>query len=211
MKRILLALGVLLGLSVAAQAQAPCGVNFVPTVGVICATLKQNTYSAVAQNLVPAAAATDILCISSSASKSLSIAEVDVSGILASGTASPLISIVHHTVLDTGGTGASGAAAPVAFSNVSTNPASTAVLSAFTANPTINDTSPALVRNVFYTMGTSAAVAQSPLFWLFGTAGTDEYLQRLDQLKNVTGQYCVNLNGATLTASLAIAISWTEN
>lgn len=212
MKRILLAFGLLVGLAAPALAQSPCGVNFVPTGGVVCSTVKQNTFSAASLVLAPASAATDILCISGSATKSISLIELDISGI-GQATVTPLVSINHHTILDTGGTNATGGAVPTPLYNAAaaTPLVATAVVSAFTANPTINDTAPVPVRAAYFTLTTSASVAESPLLWVFGSAGTDEYTQRLDLLKGVTGQYCVNLNGATTNSSLAIALTWTEN
>lgn len=189
----------------------PCGVNFNPQVGINCANIRQNTYSAVSVGLVPAASATDVFCISGSATKAISIRRITISG-----TAGTLVTLpftlVRRASLDTGGTPAATTALPVASAHLSTNPAATAVLVAYTANPTIVDSSPLYFKSDTLSLNTTAALVASPrILWEAGTA-VDAYSQGFDiPSGTTTQQYCVNLNAVSVTSGvLNISVTWVE-
>jgi hypothetical protein len=207
MKRFLLALGFWLGLTALASAQ---GINTVPTVGVESAIVKQATYSAVSIGLVPAASATDIFCISGSTTKNISIKRISISGTAGTLVTAPF-TILRRVSLDTGGTAATTTALPVASANFSSDPAATAVLTAYTANPTIVDASPIYFRTSVLSLNTTAAlVAAPPLEFRFGE-DIAYFAHALDILKNTTQQVCVNLNAVSVTTGLLnIDISWVE-
>src|ERR1700676_5128655 len=107
MRKALLSLGFLLGLSAPAWAQVPCigvgGVNSVPQVGISCAQEPTvTTYAATGVGIVPAASATDIACIAGAAGKVIRLQQIRISG---SGTAiSVPVLIRKNASLDTGGT-----------------------------------------------------------------------------------------------------------
>src|SRR5882672_10584996 len=122
MKRILLSALGLLALGTVAFAQA---VNTVPQVGVETAIIKQSTYAAVSVGLVPAASATDIFCISASASRTVSIKRIGISGTAGTLVTAPF-TVLRRATVDTGGTAATTTALPVASPNLSTDPAATA-------------------------------------------------------------------------------------
>lgn len=206
---LILAFGLWLG-SFPALAQTPCGVNFNPTIGVNCANIRQPTYSAISRALVPAASGTDIFCISGSTTKNIVIDRVEISG-----TAGTLVSVpftlLRRVSLDTGGTAATGTALPVASTHSTNNAAATAVLTAYTANPTIVDASPLYFRSNWLSLPTTAAgTVINSIVWQFGSA-TEEYDQRLDIVKNTAQQVCVNINAVSVTSGvLDISIQWTE-
>lgn len=205
MKRLLLLFFAVLW-SGAAFAQ----VSVVPQVGLITSVLKQNTYSAISHGLVPASAATDILCISSGTSKNVSIKRVEISGVAGTAINVPF-AILRRITLDTGGTPATGAALPIGAANFSTDPASTAVLTAYTGNPTITDASPTYYRTGYVGLPLAASGGASIVSMLFGEE-VGWFTKGLDILKGSTQQYCLNLNATTVSSGLLeINMSWTEN
>lgn len=190
-----------------AQAQ----VNVVPQVGVNSANIRQTTYSAVSVGLAPASAATDIFCISGSTTKAIALRRLLISGTAGTLVTAPF-TLVRRASRDTGGTAATGAALPVAGPHVSTNTAATAVLVAYTANPTIVDSAPLYFRSDTLTLPlTSAGTSSSRILWEAGTS-VDAYSQGLDIPRGTaTQQYCVNLNGITVASGLLnITVTWIE-
>lgn len=205
MKRILLSALGLLALGTAALAQ----VNVVPQIGVATSTLRAKTYTASAVGLVPAASATDIFCIAPSATKSVSVRQVLITGTAGTTITTPFL-IYRRATVDTGGTAATGLALPVGVGYSSTNAASTATLVAYTANPTVTDSSPALVFSASQSLDvTTSDSGQVPFY--FGSGGGDFYNQGLDLVKNSTQQLCINLNGVSVSSGvLDISMVWTE-
>lgn len=206
MKRILLVLALVGGLISPAFTQ----VNVVPQIGVESGIVKQSTYSAVSLGLVPAASATDIFCISGSTTKNISIKRISISGTAGTLVTAPF-TLLRRTSLDTGGTAAVTTALPVGSANFSTDPAATAVLTAYTANPTIVDASPLYFRSATLSLNTTAALVAAPrLVWEFGEA-VSTFSRGLDILKNTAQQVCINLNAVSVTSGLLnIDITWVE-
>ena len=212
MRRAFLIVGFLLGLSAPAWAQVPCvgvgGVNSVPQVGISCVQEPTvTTYAATSVGLIPAASATDIACISPKvAGKVLRIQSIRVSG---SGTAISVPVLIRKNVsLDTGGTPATTTALPVAYALDSSNAASQSVLIAYTANPTVNDTTPGLLdnANLGLVATTVGAAVQSSILFNY----TDRNFNQAPLMRKTTEQICVNLNGTSPTALLNISFNWTE-
>lgn len=187
-----------------------CGVNFTPQLGITCANVRQTTYSAVSRGLVPPSSATDIFCISGSTTKNIVIDRIEISGTAGTLVSAPL-TLLRRASLDTGGTAATGAALPVASAHNTTNTAATAVLTAYTAVPTIVDTSPLYFRSTWLTLPTTAAgTIINPVIWSFGTS-VEMFDQHLDILKNTAQQACLNLNSVSVSSGvLDISIEWTE-
>lgn len=186
-------------------------VNTVPQVGTVSAFLKQYTYSAVSRALVPAASATDIFCISGSGSRAVSVKRIRISGTAGTLVTAPF-TLVRRVSLDTGGTAATGAALPVASPNYTPDPASSAVLTAYTANPTINDSSPLYFRSGWLTLPTTAAgTSINAIEWDFGEH-VAPFSRALDIAKaDATTQYCINLNAVSISSGVVdISITWTE-
>jgi hypothetical protein len=188
---------------------ASAQVNYVPQVGTVSAYLKEYTYSAVSIGLVPPASATDIFCISGAASRNISVKQIRIS---MTGTAASVpFTLLRRASLDTGGSAATGNALPVAVPNNSTDPASIAVLTAYTAVPTIVDTSPSLLRSQIYVTAAATAQGPVPIVWTAGDAlGT--FTKAFDVVKGTTQQLCINMNTTSVTSPVVdIDITWTEN
>lgn len=206
MKRLLLSLGLLFGLCASANAQCVGvgGVNNAPFPGLVCQTDSVvDTYGATAVGLVPAAAATDIACLTGSATKTTRLQAVMISG---TGTAIAFpVLITKNLVADTGGTPATGTALPVPFRFDSNSPAPTATTIAYTANPTITGTAGILDSALLGIAATTVTVNNVTVF---------DYFSRITSmapvLRGIAQQICVNLNATTPTALLAVSFRWTE-
>lgn len=183
-------------------------VNVVPSTGVISAYRTSVTYSAGFIGLVPAASTTDLLCIAGSATKTVKLQQIKISG---SGTAiSVPATLLRRVSADTAGTAASTTANPA--NNVSkrdtTNPTATATTIAYTANPTIGDTSPTYIdsANIGVVATTVGLIAPVTLF----DFGFTENLVQPPTLRGAAEQICLNLNATSATALLSGSITWTE-
>lgn len=209
MKKLLLSLGFLLGLTALAQAQVPCigvgGVNSVPQIGVSCGQEPATaTYAATGIAIVPASAATDIACITGSATRVVRIQQIKVNG---TGTAITIpVIITKHVSANTGGTAGTGGALPVPYAFDSSNPAATATTTSYTVNPTITDATPGVMDIQWLGLAaTTTSTAGNTIF----TYWDRQYMEALT-LRGVAQQLCVNLNGTSPTASLAVSFKWTE-
>ena len=213
MKKLLLFVALGLGLCaplLPAHAQnSPCGINGTNPPGTICALGRNPSYSATSVGLVPAASATDIFCISGSTTKNISIRKISIGGTAGTAITTPFL-IYQRSALDTGGTAATSLALPVAVPTNPTDPAATAVLTAYTANPTVA-ASPLLMDALTVDLPVTTAAGgrvEESHFW--GT-GIDLFQKGLDIPKNTTLQYCVNLNGVSVSSGvLTINVLWQE-
>lgn len=202
-----LSLALALGLSAPAFAQ----VNVVPQTGVTSGYVPKATYSAGFVGLVPAASATDTVCIKGSATKT-----VKVQKILLNGTAGTLVtvpvSLVKKATADTGGTAASTTANPAntitkldsAFATASAVPIS------YTAVPTINDAGTIMAAGsvTLNVTGTTAA-PNNPL--VFDFTGNNTNLLSPLVLRGVAQQACLHLNTISVSSGVLNGyIVWTE-
>lgn len=146
MKRLLIALAFLWAGPALAQQNTQCigigGINNVPIPGINC--LMDPTvpsYAAAHVSLVPASTATDIACLNGSATRTIRLKRIVISGVAGTAINVPIF-IAKRNALDTGGTPpttiATGLGIPFALD--STFPAVSATVQSFTANPTIADT-----------------------------------------------------------------------
>lgn len=206
MRKLILASLAWLGLIASAFAQ----VNVVPASGLITSILRNPSYTATAVGLVPAASATDIFCISPGTTRNISIRRITIAGTAGTAITTPFL-VYRRVSLDTGGTPATGIALPVPVPNYPGDPASTATLTAYTANPTIVDSSPSLMNAMLVDLPvTTAAGGNITASATWGTA-VDFFHRGLDLQKNTTQQICVNLNGVSVSSGvLAITMDWQE-
>lgn len=210
MKKLLLILAATLGLLAPAFAQVSCtgfgGVNSVPQIGLNCnqepTTL---SYAATGIAIVPASAATDIACITGSATKVVRVQQVKVNG---TGTAITIpIVLLKRASADTGGTAATGGALPVPYALDSNNVAASATTIAYTANPTLVDATPGVIDIQWLPLAaTTTSTAGNTTF----TYWDRNYMQAVI-LRGIAQQLCVNLNATSPTASLAVSFKWTES
>lgn len=196
-----------LGLTAPASAQ----VNVVPASGLITSYLGQNTYSAAFIGLVPAASATDVICIHGAAGKTIKLLQVKLSG--SAGTLVSLpVTLVRRASIDTGGTAASTTANPAntISKRVTSQPTASAVPISYTANPTITDSSPTYIDSAELTLPvTSAGVAIVPL--VFDYRADQGSLAQPPTLTAAAQQFCVNLNAVSVSSGvLNGTLVWSE-
>jgi len=203
-----LLLGTVAGFALTGAALAQ--INSVPQVGVISGILKKSTYSAVALALPPAASATDIACIAGSSTKIVIVRRVTVTGTAGTLVTAPF-TMVRRTSVDSGGTAATTTAnwANTISQRDSSDAAASATLISYSANPTINDTSPTYIASAHLTIPvTSAGTVTNPIVWEFDTPFS--FVKGV-VLRGAAQQACINLNGVSVSSGLLhISIDWTE-
>lgn len=184
-----------------------------PQVGLSTAYLSRSTYSAVWIGLVPAASATDLVCISGSSSKTIRVQSMKFSG-SAGTTLSLPITILRRASLDTGGTAASTTANPANTIGKRdlTNATATATLVSYTANPTINDTSPTYIDSAQWAVSlTTMATVSIPA--VFDWAKDTENMVQPPMIAagSTAVQICANLNATSISSGVITgSITWTE-
>jgi hypothetical protein len=151
----------------------------------------------VAGNVAPAASATDVITLAGSASKTVRVTRVVVSGTLAS-SATGNVQLVKRSTANSGGT----SSALTAVSLDSSNASASAVARSYSANPTLGNTVGTLgYRAMFY--NTASAVPDRVVFDL-----GDNYKQAAI-LRGTSEVLAINVNGASPT-SFAYDVEWTE-
>ena len=161
-----------------------------------------NTYSASIVTMTPASSATDFFTITGSATKVVYVRTIGCTGVSTSAAAIAVSATVRSTA-DTLGT----STAPVVVPLDSTFPAGTAVVAAYTANPTL---------------GTSVGIANVGLMQTLAPASTGvnglffNYLQKDgDQpivLRGAAQQLALNAGAASFASGTALTctVTWTE-
>lgn len=205
MKRFLL-IGALIGAFIAPAIAQP-----VPQVGVTWGYVPGQTFSAPFIGLVPAASATDVICLAGSATKTIAVQQIKLSG--SAGTLVTLpITLVRRASADTGGTPASTTANPANTigKRDTANATATATPVSYTANPTIGDSSPTYIDSASLTLPvTSAGVVTVPL--AFNYFFENSQLLQPPILKGIAQQLCLNFNAVSITSGvLNGVITWTE-
>lgn len=215
MKKILLSLGLWLGLCAVASAQCigasgAGGPNVAP--GISC--LSEPTiasYGATGVAIVAPATPTDVSCITGAAGTVVRVQRVVVSATITTQVVVPVL-LTKHASANSGGTAGTTTQLPVSYKMDSSNATGAATLTSWTANPTINDSAPGIIASGLLVMtkadGTNGAVSPMTLFD-FSEA---TYAQK-PILRGIAQQLCVNLNGtaATMTGNLInISYYWTE-
>lgn len=186
-------------------------VNVVPQVGLITAVLNKATYSSAAIGLPPAASATDIACIAGSAAKVVQIKRLSISGTAATLVSAPF-TLARRTAVNTAGTAATTIAnwANNISKNDTNNATAAATLISYSANPTITDASPTILRSAYLTLPvTSAGTSIVPIDWRFADSVNGQTQPVV--LRGAAAQVCVNLNAVSITTGLLhLDIEWTE-
>ena len=187
--------------------------NTVPQTGVISGYVYKQTYRAVSIGLVLAATPTDFFCIAGSATKTIRVNTIEVAGTVTTAVNVPVV-MLRRVALDSGGTAATTTANPAntvgKLNTTFGNP--TATLIAYTANPTINDTSPTYLWSTFLPL--AAATGNGNRIYL-NFNDDNGVLTSPPTMTNgqTTQQLCLNgqSSGVTLTGnSLNVTIEWTE-
>jgi hypothetical protein len=211
-KKLILLAALALGLLVPSLALAQCpGINCTVPQSGLAFIARNRTYTASSVALVPAASATDFWCINGSTTKTVSIRQIVIAGTAGTAITTPVLVNLNHS-LDTAGTPATGLALPVPVPVNSADSAATATTTAWTANGTVNDTTPSLVAVLTPTFQvTTSANQESQL--LFGTS-VDNFNKGIDipPAATVVQQVCLNMNGKSVSSGLLnITVQWTES
>ena len=217
MKRFLLACAVLAFLPGLALAQVPCvgvgGVNTVPQVGVACSQEPAvNSYAATAVGLGVASSPTDIACITGSATRIVRIQQVKVSGTITTQLVVPAF-LVKRASANTGGTPATSTALPVPYALDSNDATVTATTTAWTANPTIVDTSPGYIDSAVLVLSKADGTNGSGNTGVVWDYQLHQYMEA-PTLRSAAQQICVNLNAnaGTMTGNaISVTFRWTES
>jgi hypothetical protein len=157
------------------------------------------TYSAAVNNFLSAASATDIFNIIGSASKTIRIHRIRISGSTTSG--SPIkvgMKLIKRSALNTGGTRIASTMVP----HDSTSPAATANVGHYTANPTALGSSVGNIRSMHVAFNQAGITGGEPIF---------DFKNQPIILRNATEQLCINFNSTTISGALiSIYVEWSE-
>lgn len=166
-------------------------VTSIPTDGV------KSAYAVVMTGITPAASATDLFTIIGSGTKTVRIRELIVYGTQTTGSTVPIF-IVKRSTADTGGSSTTGTAIPFSSSDA----AATAVVKAYTANPSVGTP----IGNLSYDVPFVAITQDILLSFDFNLLPYQVYT-----LNSAAETIAVNLNAATVSGgSFGVKIVWTE-
>lgn len=204
MKRAILTLALATGLLGPALAQP------VPQVGVTWGYVPKVTYSAGFTGLVPAASATDVVCIAGSASKVVKVTKIVLSGTAGTLVAVPIL-LTKKATADSGGTAASTTANPAnTITKLDSGFATaTAVPISYTANPTINDAGTIMRASsqTFPTTGTTISPPPLVFNFLDGISNLNSPLV----LRGAAQQACLNFSAVSISSGVLNGyLEWTE-
>ena len=159
----------------------------------------KSTYSCSVLTLAPTTLATDIFTITGSATKTIRINRITLSGTQTTASVANII-LTKRSTANTAGTSAAQTAVP----HNSTNPAATATVLAYTANPTLGTFVGNLVTKKLFISTTTGTPDEFKVE--FGTRNSQAIV-----LNGTSQVIAINLGGVTLAgASLNITIEWTE-
>jgi hypothetical protein len=160
---------------------------------------QRSTYSAAILNLATATLATDIFTLTGSATKTIRVLRLGISGIGGS-TNNFAYQVIKRSTANTGGTSTT----PTAVPHDSNDAAATATVRAYTANPTLG-TAIGTIR-AFRFATTASNTLDSSYEEDFGMGP-----EKAIVLRGTSEVFALNLNGVTITgSSLDLFIEWSE-
>ncbi len=174
-----------------------------PSELVVTTPAKKQTYSAVITGLTPAASATDFFTITGSATKIIQVRSIGCTG-TSTAAGALAVTAIERSAADTGGTSTAPAAVPLD----STDAAATAVVAAYTANPSALGTSVgAVASGLLMTIASASANMNGVGF----TYHPDD-VNQTPTLRGTGQILALNAGGASFTsgASLTCRVTWTE-
>jgi hypothetical protein len=178
------------------RARAAPGTTGIPSINI---EGTKATYSTISLDFTPAATATDIWSLIGSATKTVRLLRLAVTG-LATAAATVDLRLLFYSAANTGGT----ATQPVLVSHDSNNAAATAVVNLYSANPTLGT----LVGGFrARKLNLGAAGAAGMVVWDFSTNNDQAFV-----LRGVAQQISLNWNGQAVPSgtSLDIEAEFTE-
>jgi hypothetical protein len=145
--------------------------------------------------------ATDVITIGGSASKTVRITLVKITGISTTAITTPVL-LIKRSSTNTGG----GISAPSIVPHDSNNSNSGVTVLYYSANATGLGTAVGTMRQDRLTFQTIASTGEGAITWDFGTRPTQAVV-----LRGTSQLLCVNLNGVTVTGgSISCDIEWSE-
>lgn len=164
------------------------------------ATNAISTYGACVIGVTPATTPTDIVTLTGSATKVVTLTDMDISGTETTVLMRNFLLVLRSTA-DSGGTSATMAAVP----HDPNDAAATATALSYTANPTLGSTIGTVWNRQFVIPATTGADSTWPQTFNFGNHGQGIVL------RGTSSQAAINLNGVPFTAgSMNFCIRWTE-
>ncbi len=185
---------------VALDTPLPTGTNTIGNVGIV--SIAPATYATSIIGLAPAVLASDIVTITGSASKTITITHIDIDGVQT--TASQvLVLFIKRSTANTAGT----SAAPTIIPLSSLSSAATATVLAYTANPTVGTPVGTIVSNRLFVPGAATTTDAQGLSVVYGALS-----QQPLSLRGTSQVLAINLNGVTIAGgSINVNIEWTES
>jgi hypothetical protein len=161
----------------------------------------RNSYMASISNLDTAATPTDIFTIQGSATKTIRITRLAISGDSSSNDRLN-VDLLRRSSANTGGT----SSVLTNVKNDSLNPSATAVVRAYTANPTLG-TLVGLMDSQVLLFPSTAGNVPTEYTWEFGTRAAQGIV-----LRGTSEQIAINLGGAAVgtTTAISICVEWVE-
>ena len=159
------------------------------------------TYSAVASAFVCSAAATDVFTITGSATKTIKIIRIGISGTTTAGSGLSIsFIVVKRSTANTLGVSITDTNVPFD----SNNAAATAIVKHYTVNPVLGTAVGGVVGRRL-TINTVGAL-NDPFIFEFSNGGEQPIT-----LRGITESLCINFSGATITGPLITAtVEWIE-
>lgn len=161
----------------------------------------KTTYSAAINALASAATATDIFTIKGSGTKTIRVLRIEISSTQTlAATANVLL--IKRSAANTGGTSTT----PTGVPHDSGNAAATAVVNAYTANPSGLGAAVGTVRTIRIDVPATGSLGSTPIQWNFG-----DLPGQCIVLRGTAELLAVNLNSVTLGGgTFDISVMWTE-
>jgi hypothetical protein len=162
------------------------------------------TYSATISALASAASCTDLFTITGSATKTVRVTRLEISGEASTAVSVQIVLLVRSTANLTGTS-----TTPTVVPHDSNSAAGTAVVRAYTVNPGTLGTLVGNIRNdfLFLSAPATATVGAEKLFLDFGVGSTQALV-----LRGASQVLAVNLAAATITGgSFDINLTWSED
>jgi hypothetical protein len=165
----------------------------------------KHTFSATVTGLSPAASATDFFTITGSASAIVRVTHVECSG-QATSSSSKLIQLQQRITPDSGGTSSVVAATPNDYNDYPP----TAVVTSYTANPTLGTATSGVARAGILNLPVSTAIGTPPLSWDFGAQTRNAAKEMV--LRNASQVLAVHGAGASFPSGSVVNcdIEWVE-
>lgn len=163
---------------------------------------QRRTYSAAVQALTAAGNPTDVFTITGSATATVFVKKIEISGVATANTVG-VVQLIKRSTANTAGTSTTPAAVPMD----SNDAAATAVVRAYTANPTLGTAVGTIAaKRIFYPITAATLPSDNNTVFEFGTDSRQSLI-----LRGATQVLSLNLNGTTIGGnSLSIYVEWEE-